>query len=321
MGGNPIHGSRGSTLALEVENVVIRRPTLDDAGGVAALLAARDRADFGEDDRIGLTGDWLRKWWAMDEPALATDAWIALRDDEIVGFARTDREGEVANLADESCVHPDARGIGVGSNLLDEAERWARENELPRFHVHVVNDGGRKLAMQRGHELVRFFWRMEIDMSAEPRVPEPPAGTTIRDYRPGEDDAALHAMHQEAFAEHWEFMPSAIDEWLKWRHTRSDYHPAFWQIAEENGEIAGAALCFGEDRIGWVLDLAVRPASRRAGLGLVLLQSGFVALWRHGHTRVGLEVDSENETGATRLYERAGMNVTRRYATYEKVLA
>jgi mycothiol synthase len=211
--------------------------------------------------------------------------------------------------------------VGIGSNLLDEAERWAREKGLPRFHVHVVNESGRKLAIQRGHELVRFFWRMEIDMSEEPRVPEPPAGTTIRDYLPGEDDAALHAMHQEAFAEHWEFTPSPIDEWLKWRHTRSDYHPAFWQIAEENGEIAGAALCFGEDHIGWVLDLAVRPASRRAGLGLVLLQSGFVALWRHGHTRVGLEVDSENETGATRLYERAGMKVTRRYATYEKVLA
>ena len=70
-----------------------------------------------------------------------------------------------------------------------------------------------------------------------------------------------------------------------------------------------------------MLDLAVRPASRRAGLGLALLESGFAALWRRGHTRVGLEVDSENETGATRLYERAGMKVTRRYATYEKVLA
>ena len=128
-------------------------------------------------------------------------------------------------------------------------------------------------------------------------------------------------MHQEAFAEHWEFTPSPLEDWLRWRHTRSDYHPSLWRIAEEGGEIAGAALCFGEDRFGWVLDLAVRPASRRAGLGLVLLQSGFAALWRNGHARVGLEVDSENETGATRLYERAGMKVTRRYATYEKDLS
>jgi ribosomal protein S18 acetylase RimI-like enzyme len=120
---------------------------------------------------------------------------------------------------------------------------------------------------------------------------------------------------------HWEFTPSPLEHWLKWRQGRSDYHPALWRIADEQGEIAGAALCFGEGRAGWVLDLAVRPASRRSGLGLLLLQSGFAALWRRGHTRVGLEVDSENETGATRLYERAGMRVTRRYATYEKTLA
>ena len=69
-----------------------------------------------------------------------------------------------------------------------------------------------------------------------------------------------------------------------------------------------------------MLDLAVSPAYRRHGLGEALLRSAFRALWQGGHTRVGLEVDSENETGATRLYERAGMAVTRRYATYEKRL-
>ncbi|HEV2901710.1 MAG TPA: GNAT family N-acetyltransferase [Gaiellaceae bacterium] len=304
-----------------MEDVVVHRPTLDDAGGVASLIVARDRADFGEDDPMEFTGDELREWWAMEEPRLETDVWIALRDGEIVGYASARREGDVADLADESCVHPEARGLGIGSHLLDQAEHWGREHGLPRLHVHVVNEDGRRLVERRGHESIRFSWRMEIELTEAPRLPDPPAGVTIRDYRPGEDDEALHAMQQEAFSVHWEFTPSPLEDWLKWRHRRGDYHPALWRIAEENGEIAGAALCFGKDGFGWVLDLAVRPASRRAGLGLLLLQSGFVALRRRGHTRVGLEVDSENETGATRLYERAGMAVTRRYATYEKALA
>jgi ribosomal protein S18 acetylase RimI-like enzyme len=47
-------------------------------------------------------------------------------------------------------------------------------------------------------------------------------------------------------------------------------------------------------------------------------QQAFAEHWEF--TPVGLEVDSENETGATHLYERAGMHVSRRYATYEKTL-
>ena len=161
---------------------------------------------------------------------------------------------------------------------------------------------------------------MEIALGEEPAEPEAPAGFELRGYRPGEDDADLYAMHQEAFAEHWEFTPEPLDKWLRWRVSRSDYHPELWRLAVADGSVAGAALAFGERHFGWILDLAVGPAQRRHGLGEALLRSAFRALWQRGHTRVGLEVDSENETGATRLYERAGMAVTRRYATYEKRL-
>jgi hypothetical protein len=36
--------------------------------------------------------------------------------------------------------------------------------------------------------------------------------------------------------------------------------------------------------------------------------------------RVALGVDAENPTGATRLYERAGMHIGQQYATYGKEL-
>ena len=298
----------------------MRAPTLEDAHSVAALIAERDRADFAEVDSISFTGDELREWWRIDETRLATDAWIALAGDEVVAYACAHRERDLANVEDESCVHPNARGLGLGSNLLDRAEGWARDRGLARMHVHVVNGDGRRLAEQRGHELVRYAWRMEIDLADEPSESAQAAGLTIRSYRPGHDDEALYAAHQQAFGEHWEFTPEPFEEWLKWRLERGDYHPELWRVAAAGEEIAGAALCFGERHQGWVLDLFVGPRRRQKGLGLALLQSGFRALWRRGHTHVGLEVDSENETGATRLYERAGMQVTRRYATYEKAL-
>jgi len=304
-----------------MDELTVRAPTLDDAPAVAALIAARDRADFGEVDGMTFTGDELRKWWALDEEELATHAWIALDGDDVVAYMRASVERDLANVEDESCVHPEARGRGIGSELLDRAEAWARERGLARMHVHVVNDDGRRLAEDREHKLVRYMWRMEIELAADLPEPAPPDGLAIRAYRPGADDEALHAAHEEAFADHWEFTPEPFDEWLRWRHGRSDYHPDLWWVAVDGDEIAGAALCFGERHFGWVLSLFVRRGWRRRGLGFALLQCSFRALGQRGHTHVGLEVDSENETGATRLYERAGMHVTRRYATYEKPLA
>jgi len=215
-------------------------------------------------------------------------------------------------------VHPQFRGRGIGSRLVDFAETCAREQKIPRLHMHAVTDEARQLFGARGFELVRFFWRMEIELDEEPSRPEPPPGFVIRPYEPGDDDEALHAMHQAAFAEHWEFTPNSLEEWLRWRTTRSDYDPELWQLALEGDQLAGAVLPFGERRFGWVLDLAVAKRWRKRGLGLALLRAGFHELYARGFTRVGLEVDSENETGATRLYERAGMRVTRRYATFEK---
>jgi mycothiol synthase len=244
-----------------------------------------------------------------------------VRDGEVVAYVRARRERDLANLEDESCVHPAVRGQGVGTRLLDLAEAWARGHGLKRLHAHVVNEDGRRLLEERGYELVRYFWRMEIELDEPPAEPEPPQGLEIRGYRPGDDDVAVQAMHQESFAEHWEFTPEPFDKWLSWRTGRSDYAPELWRVALVGDDLVGAALCFGDRNLGWVLDLAVAPRARRHGLGLALLRSGFRALAERGQTHIGLEVDSENESGATRLYERAGMHVTRRYATYEKTLA
>jgi ribosomal protein S18 acetylase RimI-like enzyme len=89
-------------------------------------------------------------------------------------------------------------------------------------------------------------------------------------------------------------------------------------------EIAGLALCsptLGPDRsTGVVETLGVRRPWRRKGLGLALLQHAFSEFHARGHKQVGLGVDSKNLSGATRLYKKAGMQVTQELAVYEKEL-
>ena len=297
----------------------LRALTPDDAPAVAELIAARDAADLDQHDP-DFTADELRDWWASRGDDLAERAWIALDGDRAVGFAKLHVEGDCAELEDDSCVHPGWRGRGIGARLLEQLEQWAVRNDSARVRVGVVAADGRALLEERGYEFVRHFWRMEIVQTAAPAPAPAVDGVELRAYRPGLDDRGLHAAVQEAFEDHWDHTPQPFEEWLRGRTSRGDYDPTLWVLAEADGEIAGAALAFGSRDFGWVLDLGVRRPWRGRGLGHALLLGAFGGLYRCGFTRVGLEVDAANETGATRLYERAGMRLTRQYDWYERAV-
>ena len=71
--------------------------------------------------------------------------------------------------------------------------------------------------------------------------------------------------------------------------------------------------------------MVIAPGDRLVGyadmeLGMALLLHSFAEFYRRSKNKIGLGVDSQNLTGATRLYERAGMHVARIHITYEKEL-
>ena len=72
---------------------------------------------------------------------------------------------------------------------------------------------------------------------------------------------------------------------------------------------------------GYVALLGVRRAWRGLGLGKALLYRSFAEFWTRGVTRVTLGVDAESPTGATKLYERVGMEVESCMVVFEKALA
>jgi ribosomal protein S18 acetylase RimI-like enzyme len=122
--------------------------------------------------------------------------------------------------------------------------------------------------------------------------------------------------------DHWDHAPAPFEEWQRAILQRADFDPALWFVATHGDEIAGVALCFDSvENSGWLRSLAVRSRWRRRGLGLALLRHAFGVFHARGRRLVGLAVDSQSPTGATRLYERAGMHVTEQYDTCEKIVA
>ena len=95
-----------------------------------------------------------------------------------------------------------------------------------------------------------------------------------------------------------------------WR-TNEKFDSTLYFLALDGDEVAGVSLCYpsadDDPDMGWVGSLGVRRPWRRTGLGLALLQRSFREFHQRGRHKVGLGVDAQNLTGATRLYTKAGM--------------
>ena len=80
----------------------------------------------------------------------------------------------------------------------------------------------------------------------------------------------------------------------------------------------GVSILLPTEDVVWVAELGVLKPWRRHGIAMALLRHSFAFIGSQGYRHVRLGVDAENTTGATRLYERAGMTVRREYRLFER---
>jgi len=234
-------------------------------------------------------------------------------------------------------VDPEWEGQGLGSALLEWAQLRALEStagvapgqritlrcSAPQ-HYAPANE----LLENAGMQPVRSSWEMAIDLDRPPQASRFPEGIRVRAFDfPGEMEAVYRA-EQEIFQDHWGFLPAPDERgFARWRHHAFEerpFDPALWFVALDGERIVGLALCrpYAErnPRQGWIMTLGVVRDWRRRGLGRALLQHAFGEFHRRGLRSVGLGVDADNLTGATQLYQAAGMRIERRFRTYEMEL-
>lgn len=287
----------------------------EDAERVAGVLAALE-ASLGHEPATA-AGD-VRQWWSHAE--LDRDSWLFEEDGRVLGIVwlfppRRDASPTFA------VVHPDARDRGLGDRLLELAEQAARDRGLRvvRTDVFADDEVDRALHEARGYREARRFYEMRIDLDGLPPEPAWPDGIRVAPFR-REDARAFYDASNEAFREEWGFAPMPFDEWLRRRVDEAD--TSLYFVAWDGDEIAGMIRCESEHRgVGWVGMLGVRERWRRRGIGEALLRHAFRVFYDRGRRSVGLGVDAENATGATRLYERAGMRVRVVDIVYEKEVA
>jgi len=261
---------------------------------------------------------------------LETDAWVVTTSDgRVVGFEEFVNRYAHASLRGDGYVHPDFMGVGIGTAMLRALEERARvEIELakPEHRVFIRNcmsigdTVAREMHEAEGYKPIRFFWRMEITLDAAPSTPSWPEGIELRPFDVDTHAYLVYRTHKEAFHDHWGHTPISFEEWGHFTTEREGFDPSLYFVAWDGDQIAGYAHCRYRKGNGWVGTLGVRRPWRKHGLGLALLHHTFGEFFKQGTPIISLGVDAASQTGATRLYKKAGMQVAAEYVTYEKEL-
>lgn len=293
----------------------VRAATDADAQSAAevyreAEVALRGRSDLDESD--------IRSWWRTAD--LDAGTFLIHKDGCLAAAGTLLVRGDAGELS--AAVHPDYRGGGLGNALAALAEQRAVAAGLRvlRVDVYAENERAVELLEQRGHEDVRHFYIMGIDVAEPSPLPVWPPGISGDRFR-SDDARAFHATLVEAFSDEWGSVAMEFDEWRRLRIDADDFDPELWFVARDGDDVVGAERCERLYGGGWISSLGVRKQWRRRGLGLALLRLAFAEFHRRGEAIVRLGVDSENTTDATKLDERAGMAVESEQVVYEKVLA
>ena len=283
-----------------------------DAPAVAALINAEDERFYGRPGRITAADIIMFLQYSKE-------AWVWEDDGRLAASATYGMHGDAANTRGFVAV----KGQGIGSEILERGEAFARAQGATKILTGAPEPDAtaRALFESRGYREARRFYEMEIELTEAPREPALPDGLVVDELREDEYEAFYDALN-EAFADHWEWHPEPFEDWLERRRGQHrDEHGPIWFVVRDGAQLA--AVTRNDANVaggGYVGAIGVRPAWRGKGLGKALLYRTFAEFWRRGTTRVTLDVDAQNTTGAVALYERVGMHVEQENVVYEKAL-
>jgi mycothiol synthase len=322
-----------------IEDFTVRSATMDDVSAIAELENAASLDITGEP-----TTDeaYVRAFFERPDLNIDTDIWlIHTPEGKLVGYGAFSDRAPHVNLWAWASVHPDYRNQGIGSTLIRLSEQRARDIiPLAPLDARVALYRGAntkdehevRLLPKHGYRSVRHSWRMRIDLDEQPPAPVFPAGVRLRAIDPERDALTVYRTVEDVFRDHWGFVEQPRDEgFARMKHhmdTSPNFDASLWFLAVKdttNGEeVAGVILCDprmpNDPDMAYVSSLGVKRAWRRQGLGLAMLHYVFGEFYRRSTPRVALHVDAQSLTGATRLYEKAGMHIDQHYEEFEKEL-
>ncbi|MFK5635537.1 MULTISPECIES: GNAT family N-acetyltransferase [unclassified Ornithinimicrobium] len=218
----------------------------------------------------------------------------------------------------EGGVRENHRGRGIGRRLMDLVEPRAAElvtQRHPGLAAYLRAGGGLEgssasaMLARRGYAVVRWYNFLTRPLRDSPAVPAPEGVALVS---PGpEHEAPAMLAHNAAFRDHWGSGPMAAEPWHELWTARASRHDVSTLVLSPEGEVIAYVLC-GQwvERELYVSIVGTVPSARGRGLAADALRRTISLAAATGEfDLIGLDVDSESLTGATRLYERVGFDL------------
>lgn len=252
----------------------------------------------------------------------------------IIGWFDIDERVEQILAFLEGRVHPEYRGRGFGTLLLDWLETNAASEvkaetcQRPFIYRIMFYDRSPDASMlfdKRGYTLLYVEQEMQRDLS----IPLPKAHHQELSFETWtiENKSDFYAVYQAAFQTRTKTLMSAES----WHHhfanpTQDDFQPVFSMLARKSGDPVAFVVVHSEKssnysgiKSAWITQTGVDSNFRRAGIGSALLSETMQQLQNAGYDWVKLSVNTDNP-GAISLYNHLGFSSSKRLTMYHQAL-
>jgi len=301
---------------------------------MAALISACKIADSVE--RSTNVDDIARNYRHLENCDPQTDMLFAEVDGQVIAYGRIwwdDLLDGIRLYHPFGYLHPDWRGRGIGTAMLESAESRGREiasahpKETPKFFQAEPFDSEKELVAlleNHGYRPARYETHMVRELSEPfPDAPMPP-GLEVRPVKT-EHLRPIFDASNEAFRDHWGSRDESEEEY-KAQMESPEFHPDLWKVAWDGDQMASAVHNFIVEREnveykrkrGYTEGICTRRPWRKLGLARALLVQSMKMFKEMGMTETALSVDSENLSGAFRLYEGVGYRKVKQQILFRK---
>lgn len=141
---------------MAAHNYILRDPRPGDMGWIIHRQAVLYAQEYGWNNEYeALVAEILAKFVREFDPA-AERCWIAEQDGHVIGSVFIVRQDDSTAKLRLLYVDPSARGLGVGSRLVDECLRFSREAGYKKMVLwtNSVLTGARRIYDKAGFRLV-----------------------------------------------------------------------------------------------------------------------------------------------------------------------